>query len=298
MKFCYERGMIIDGKAIAAQIQQEIKTEISQFLGRIPCLAVILVGNHLPSQIYVQRKTQACESVGIRSLKQHLPAETTEAELLITLEQLNADPSVDGILIQLPLPPHMNPLTILKCIDPDKDVDGLHPVNAGKLLTGDVSGFVPCTPLGIKVLLERSGVDVCGKHVLVLGRSNLVGKPMAALLMQNAKGANATVTIAHSYTKQVKELCLLADVLIVAMGKAKFITADMVKEGAVVVDVGINKIDNPVSSQGYQIVGDVDFPDVKAKCSLITPVPGGVGPMTIAMLLSNTWKSAKRKLLS
>lgn len=284
--------MIMDGKAVATQIQQELKQEIAQASKkRPPCLAVILVGTHLPSQIYVNRKRKACESIGILSILHQLPEETSEAMLLQQLDQLNRDPNVDGILVQLPLPPQINPMTIIQRIDPRKDVDGLHPINAGKLLTGDTTGFVPCTPLGIKVLLERSEINVSGKHVVILGRSNLVGKPLAALLMQNAEGANATVTVAHSFSNQVKELCQIADILVVAMGRAQFVKADMVRPGVVIVDVGINKV-------GDEIVGDVDFDAVKGKCAFITPVPGGVGPMTIAMLLSNTWKAASQSLKS
>lgn len=280
--------MIIDGKAIAAKIQNEIRQEITRIQGRRPCLAVILVGEHPPSQIYIKRKTHACESVGMLSIQRTFPENFSEQDLITEVELLNADPSVDGILIQLPLPSHINATRVLHKIAPEKDVDGLHPENAGKLLIGESDGFVPCTPLGVKTLLERSEIDVAGKHVLVMGRSNLVGKPMAALLMQNARGANATVTIAHSKTRDIKTLSKLADILIVAMGKPKFVTADMIKEGAVVIDVGINKI---ATANGHQIVGDVDFDNVKEKCSFITPVPGGIGPMTIAMLLSNTLKS-------
>jgi methylenetetrahydrofolate dehydrogenase (NADP+)/methenyltetrahydrofolate cyclohydrolase len=289
--------MIIDGKAIADIIQAEIKDDITQILGRKPCLAVILVGTHPPSQIYVKRKTQACEAVGMLSIKRHFPAELSEKELLNELDLLNTNPEVDGILVQLPLPAHINPINILRRIAPDKDVDGLNPVNVGKLLIGELDGFVPCTPLGIKTLLERSSVDVQGKHVVVMGRSNLVGKPMAALLVQNAPGANATVTIVHSQTKNLATLTRMADVLIVAMGQPKFVNAAMVKDGVVIIDVGINKIASE-APPGYQIVGDVDFDDVKDKCALITPVPGGVGPMTIAMLLSNTLKSHRLRITS
>lgn len=288
--------MIIDGKAIADTIQEEIKHDISQLLGRKPCLAVILVGTHPPSQIYVKRKTQACENVGMLSIKRHFPAELSEGDLLNELGLLNADPSVDGILVQLPLPSQINPIHVLRRIAPDKDVDGLNPINIGKLLIGEQDGFVPCTPLGIKTLLERSSIAVQGKHVVVMGRSNLVGKPMAALLMQNAIGANATVTIVHSQTQNLAELTRMADILIVAMGRPKFVNTSMIKAGAVIIDVGINKIITSENPQGYQIVGDVDFNDVKDKCALITPVPGGVGPMTIAMLLNNTLKSYRQRM--
>jgi methylenetetrahydrofolate dehydrogenase (NADP+) / methenyltetrahydrofolate cyclohydrolase len=282
--------MIIDGKKIAEEIQQEIKATVKGIHGRPPCLAVILVGDHPPSQIYVTRKTQACESVGIRSIKWALPAHTTLEELLSTIDQLNQDPTVDGILIQLPLPHHINPTIVTHHVHPEKDVDGFHPLNVGKMLIGETDGFLPCTPYGIQKLIERSAIEIAGKNVLMVGRSNIVGKPMAALLMQNTPGGNATVTIANRYSKDIKSLCLFSDMIIVAIGQPNFITADMVKEGAVVIDVGINKIDDPTKKSGYQIVGDVDFVNVAPKCSYITPVPGGVGPMTIAMLLHNTLK--------
>jgi len=281
----------IDGKLIAHQIQQEIKQEVQKISGRKPCLAVIIAGDNPASKIYVERKTKACAEVGIRSIKCALPADVSEGVLLEEVRKLNAAEDVDGILVQLPLPPHVNPLKIILSISPEKDVDGLHPLNVGKLMIGEQEAFVPCTPLGIKVLLERSGIEVSGKHALVIGRSNLVGKPMASLLMQSAAGANATVTIAHSHTSNLKGISQLADIIIAAIGRPKYITADMVKEGAVVIDVGINKITDPSSNSGYRLVGDVDFDEVKDKCSYITPVPGGVGPMTIAMLLSNTLKS-------
>lgn len=283
--------MIIDGTAIADKIQQELKQVIHGLRSPKPKLAVILVGNHIPSQIYVNRKAKACENVGIELVKLHLDQDITQENLLMQLHTLNEDASVDGILIQLPLPEHINTKHIIDQIAPKKDVDGLHPLNVGKLLVGDEEGFAPCTPLGIKTLLEKSSIDVAGKHVVILGRSNLVGKPTACLLLQNQKGANATVTIAHSRSKNIAELCLLADVLIAAIGKPRFVTAEMVKKGAVVIDVGINKEISLTDSKGYRIVGDVDFENVKDKCSFITPVPGGVGPMTIAMLLSNTLKA-------
>lgn len=284
--------MIIDGVMIAQQIHEEIRQQIAGLVGRPPCLAVVLVGDHPASKIYVQRKTKACAAVGITSIKRELPATLTTDELLQEIDALNRNPTVDGILVQLPLPKQIDTTQVLHQIDPSKDVDGLHPLNSGKLFLGDPSTFIPCTPLGIKVLLERSNIEVAGKHAVILGRSNLVGKPMAAILMQNALGGNATVTVAHSKSADLKKLCLMADVLIAAMGQPQFVTADMVKEGAVVIDVGINKIaDN--TSKGYQIVGDVDFDRVKDKASAITPVPGGVGPMTIAMLLSNTLKAQR-----
>ncbi|WP_068468414.1 bifunctional methylenetetrahydrofolate dehydrogenase/methenyltetrahydrofolate cyclohydrolase FolD [Candidatus Protochlamydia phocaeensis] len=288
--------MIIDGKKIAEDIQQEIKARIQSYSTRPPCLAVVLVGEHPPSQIYVNRKTQACAAVGIRSIKKLLPANMTEEELLAEIEILNNDPQIDGILVQLPLPPHINPNRITYHINPNKDVDGFHPFNVGKMLIGEMDGFLPCTPLGIKVLMERSAIDITGKHALVIGRSNIVGKPMAALLMQGMPGGNATVTIAHRYSIDLPTLCRLADIIIIAIGQPKFLKADMVKEGAIVIDVGINKIEDATKKSGYQIVGDVDFENVAPKCSYITPVPGGVGPMTIAMLLHNTLLSYQLKL--
>lgn len=283
--------MIIDGKKVAEEIQNEIKGKIQLLSQRPPCLAVILVGQHPPSQIYIHHKTQACQLVGIQSIKMEFPDNISEEYLLLKIKKLNDDPTVDGILVQLPLPHHINPLHITHAIQPDKDVDGFNPYNVGRLLIGETDGFIPCTPLGIKVLIDKYGIETTGKHALVIGRSNIVGKPMAALLMQGAPGGNATVTIAHRYSKDLKQFCLLADILIVAIGQPKFIKEDMVKEGAVVIDVGTNKIVNAHKKSGYQIVGDVDFENVAPKCSFITPVPRGVGPMTIAMLLQNTFQS-------
>lgn len=289
-------GMIIDGKKVAEEIQQEIKDKIQQLTTRHPSLAVILIGNHPPSQIYVNRKTQACEAVGIHFIKYELPENFSEEELLAKVSELNENPNVDGILVQLPLPIHINPTRITHFISPDKDVDGFNPYNVGKILIGETDGFLPCTPLGIKVLIERYSIDISGRHALVIGRSNIVGKPMAALLMQGTPGGNATVTVAHRYSNDLKKFCLLADIIIVAIGQPQLITADMVKEGAVVIDVGINKITDPSKKSGYQIVGDVDFANVAPKCSFITPVPGGVGPMTIAMLLHNTLLSYQKRM--
>lgn len=288
--------MILDGKKIADEIQKEIKERVQSYTQRKPCLAVVLVGNHIPSQIYVNRKTQACELAGVHSTKFELPDNITEESLIAKIDILNQDSSVDGILVQLPLPSHINPIKITHRISPNKDVDGFHPINVGKMLIGETDGFFPCTPFGIKVLLERYDIEMTGKHVVVIGRSNIVGKPMAALLMQSSPGGNATVTVAHRYSRNLKELCLLADMIIVAVGQPRLITSDMIKEGAVVVDVGINKIPDSSKKSGYQIVGDVDFENVKDLCSYITPVPGGVGPMTIAMLLYNTLLSYQKHL--
>lgn len=288
--------MLINGKAIAEEIQKEIKLFVDTQQNSKPCLAVIIVGDHPPSVIYVNRKIQACKETGIESIRIALPSDISEESLISEIDKLNNNPKVNGILLQLPLPKQINPIHVVSRISPDKDVDGLHPVNVGKMLIGEKDAFLPCTPHGIKVLLERSNVDVSGKHVVVLGRSNLVGKPMAAILMQNAEGANATVTVAHSRSANLNALCLSADIIIAAIGQPKFITKEMVKEGVGIIDVGINKITDITQKSGYKIVGDVDFDHVKDKCSFITPVPGGVGPMTIAMLLWNTIKSFKTKI--
>lgn len=283
--------MIINGSAIASEIQQEIRQIITEISGRRPSLVMIIVGENPASQIYVSRKSKACQLVGIESRVFVLPVDTSEAKLIAQVNQLNHDDDVDGILVQLPLPPHMHSDRVIAHLSPSKDVDGMHPFNVGKMLIGDTETFFPCTPMGVKIMLERSGVDVAGKHVVIIGRSNIVGKPLAAMLMQNVPGGNATVTVAHRHTTDLRALCRTADVLIAAIGQPEFVTAEMVKPGAVVVDVGINRISDHASPKGYRIVGDVDFEHVKDVASLIAPVPGGVGPMTIAMLLSNTLKS-------
>lgn len=283
--------MIIDGKTIADSILKEIKDAVGTLESRKPCLAVLLTGDNPASQIYVSRKLEACREAGILSLKFELPFSISEDELLKKVKELNENPIVDGILVQLPLPAHINPLLINLKIAPEKDVDGFHPFNIGKLLLGHTDGFIPCTPLGIVTILERLNIPINGKNAVILGRSNIVGKPLAALLMQNQPFGNATVTVAHSQTKDLKKVCLGADLIVAAIGKPRFVTGDMVKEGAILIDVGINRIDNPSKPKGYEIVGDADFEALKNKCSFITPVPNGVGPMTIAMLLSNTLKS-------
>jgi methylenetetrahydrofolate dehydrogenase (NADP+) / methenyltetrahydrofolate cyclohydrolase len=290
-----EYSMIIDGKKIASEIQAEIQATIIDLKHRAPCLAVILVGDHPASKIYIHRKSQACAEVGIKSVQYRFPSDITEESLLQKIDALNKDPTIDGLLIQLPLPSSINPNRVMHHIHPDKDVDGFHPLNIGKMLMGEKDGFFPCTPLGIKTLLERSNIEIAGKHVLILGRSNIVGKPLAALLMQNSLGGNATVTVAHSQSNNITALSLQADVIVAAIGQPNFVLAPMVKEGAIIIDVGINKIDDPTKKCGYRIVGDVDFDNVYSKCSHITPVPGGVGPMTIAMLLQNTLKSCLKK---
>lgn len=282
---------ILDGKAIAQQIEEEIRLQIARSPKRPPCLAVILVGHHAPSHIYVNRKAQACARVGIMLMRRHFQDDVTEIELLQELQSLNLNPAIDAILVQLPLPKQIDRNRVIATINPRKDVDGLHPLNMGKLLVGEDGGFVPCTPLGVKELLVRSQIPIEGKHVVVMGRSALVGKPMAALLLRNASGGNATVTVVHSYTENLASITNQADILIVAMGKPKSVSAGMVKQGAVVIDVGINKIEKPEKVGESLIVGDTDFESLKERCLAITPVPGGIGPMTIAMLLSNTLKS-------
>ena len=276
---------IIDGKQISKEVRAEIAAECAALKekGIVPGLAVIIVGTDPASQVYVRNKKKACEEVGFHSEVYELPEETTEAELLALVERLNGDSAIHGILVQLPLPKHLDDKIIIDHIDPNKDVDAFHPVNVGKIMIGDYD-FLPCTPAGVMVLLEKSGVDVSGKECVVVGRSNIVGKPQAMLLLH----ANGTVTVCHSRTKNLAEVTRRADILVAAVGKADFITGDMVKEGAVVIDVGMNR-----RADG-KLTGDVDFATVEPKVSLITPVPGGVGPMTITMLLRNTLTSSKR----
>lgn len=288
---------IISGAEIAEQIRQELRKDIASLKekGVTPGLAVVLVGEDPASQSYVRMKGKACEELGLFSQTIVKPADTSEEELLALIDSLNADPRIHGILVQLPLPKHIDENKVILRIDPNKDVDGFHPINVGKMLIGE-PGFLPCTPHGIQEMLIRSGVDPEGKHVVVVGRSNIVGKPVAAILVQKRKGANATVTIAHSRTRDLASITRSADILVAAMGSPQFIKADMVREGAVVIDVGSNLIDDPSAKRGYRWVGDVDFEAVKEKASAITPVPGGVGPMTIVMLMKNTVLSASRAL--
>lgn len=275
---------LIDGKAIAKKIREELKIEIDKISGRNPGLAFILIGEDPASKAYVQMKKKGCLEVGIHSETLRLPEDIKQEDLLKEINRLNNDPNIDGILIQQPFPKHISTAKLVEAINPSKDVDGFHPTNLGRLLLGTNRGFAACTPLGIMKMIERSGIITDGMEAVVIGRSNIVGKPLAALLVQ--KGVNATVTIAHSRTKNLKEVCKRADLLIAAIGHPHFVTVDMVKPGAVVIDVGINRTD-----QG--LVGDVDFENVKDVASAITPVPGGVGPMTIATLLTNTYESYK-----
>lgn len=282
--------MILDGKAVANGIQESLRKAILAKNGRPPCLAAVLTTDHPASLSYVNRKVAACKEVGITSRVIKIAPKST-SELLNLIDQLNMDNTVDGILVQLPLANEMHLRSVLERVDPRKDVDGFHPINMGKILLSDQDAFYPCTPLGIKVLLQHYKIDILGKHVVVVGRSNIVGKPLAAMLMQNAPGCNATVTVAHRFTENLKDLCKSADVLIVAVGKPNLIRADMCKSGVVIIDVGINKVEDNTKKSGYRIVGDVAFDDLLPIASHITPVPGGVGPMTIAMLLQNTVKS-------
>ena len=278
---------ILDGKAVSLKVKESVKVradELKKF-GIEPTLAVILVGEDKASQTYVRAKEKACNEYGIKSVAHRLSENTTRNELLALINVLNLDDSIHGILVQLPLPKHIDTNVVLAAIDPRKDVDGFHAVNVGKLVSG-LEGFVPCTPLGVMEILKEYGIDVAGLNAVVIGRSNIVGKPMANLLLN----ASATVTVTHSKTKNLKEICKNADLIVAAIGKPFFLKADMVKDGAVVVDVGINRLDDG------RLVGDVDFDEVAPKCSYITPVPGGVGPMTIAMLLNNTILAAQAKI--
>ena len=281
---------ILDGKALAEEIRGEVAigvAEMKQNHGVPPGLAAVLVGDDPASAIYVRNKRRACDEVGMISDTIVLPADTTTEQVLNTVQQLNDDPRFHGILVQLPLPDQVDELAVIESINPDKDVDGLHPFNVGKLVQGRAD-FIPGTPFGIQQILMRNGHDPAGANVVVCGRSDIVGKPMALLLMQRAEGANATVTVCHTSTKNMAEITRQADILIAAIGRPNVITADMVKVGAVVIDVGINRVDDASRRRGYRLVGDVDFVAVSEKAAAITPVPGGVGPMTIAMLLVNT----------
>ena len=273
---------IINGKEISAAIREEIKAEV-QWMSVRPGLAVVLVGDDPASAVYVRNKSKACAEVGIYSEVYRLPEETGREQLLGLIEQLNQSPLIHGILVQLPLPKHLDPEEVIMAIDPAKDVDAFHPVNVGKIMIGNYD-FLPCTPAGVMELLHRSGIEVSGKECVVIGRSNIVGKPQAMLLLHE----NATVTVCHSKTRDLPSVCRRADILVSAVGKAKFVTADMVKDGAVIIDVGMNRDENG------KLCGDVDFEPVSEKASYITPVPGGVGPMTITMLLKNTVTAAKR----
>jgi methylenetetrahydrofolate dehydrogenase (NADP+)/methenyltetrahydrofolate cyclohydrolase len=290
---------LIEGKPIADEIRKELRERIAvlKHKGVVPGLAVILVGEDAASQTYVRMKGKACEELGMSSQTIFKPKDLPEEALLDLIDDLNADPNVHGILVQLPLPPHIDEGKVLVRIDPRKDVDAFHPFNVGKILIGDCTGFLPATPYGIQEMLVRSGNPPSGKHVVILGRSNIVGKPLAAMLMQKNDRANATVTVCHSRTKDLADITRTADILISAMGaSAAFVTADMVKPGAIVIDVGSNRVPDTSSPRGYRLMGDVDFDSVKMRAAAITPVPGGVGPMTIVMLMHNTVRAAEMTL--
>jgi methylenetetrahydrofolate dehydrogenase (NADP+)/methenyltetrahydrofolate cyclohydrolase len=290
------RAELIDGKKIADVMRADLAPEIAALRARgtVPGLAVVLVGENPASQVYVRMKGKACEQLGMRSETIRLVAETTEDELLAVIARLNADAGIHGMLVQLPLPKHINETRVLHAILPGKDVDGFHPENIGKVSIGDPTGFRPATPYGVQQMLVRAGVDTRGAHVVIVGRSNIVGRPMASLLLHKGAGADATVTVCHSRTRDIGAVTRQADILIVAMGKAEFVRGDMVRQGAAVVDVGVNRVDDPAAAKGYRLVGDVAFAEAAEVASRITPVPGGVGPMTITMLLYNTVQAARQ----
>ncbi|MEP7128096.1 MAG: bifunctional methylenetetrahydrofolate dehydrogenase/methenyltetrahydrofolate cyclohydrolase FolD [Chitinophagales bacterium] len=288
---------LLDGKQLSIKLQEEIASEVQQLKTsgkKTPHLAAVLVGNNAASQSYVNSKIKACEKVGFKSTLLQFNADITELELVNSVQQLNNDPDVDGILVQLPLPSHVNEEKVTEAISPEKDVDGFHPVNIGRMVKG-LPAHLPATPYGILLLLERYKIETAGKNCVVVGRSNIVGTPISILLSRNNNPGNCTVTIAHSKTKKLPEICLGADILIAAIGRPDFIKADWIKEGAVVIDVGINRVEDPSKKSGFRLKGDVDFDNVASKCSYITPVPGGVGPLTIAALMMNTLNAVKSK---
>jgi methylenetetrahydrofolate dehydrogenase (NADP+)/methenyltetrahydrofolate cyclohydrolase len=287
---------LIEGRTIAEKVYAELRGEIAELRrnGRTPGLAVVLVGDNPASRAYVRSKDKMCRDLGLHSVKLELPADTTQDALLERVGELNRDPAIHGILVQSPPPKHIDEAAIIRAIDPAKDVDGFHPMNVAKLALGDDSGFVPCTPLGCQRLLIESGIEIAGEHVVILGRSMIVGKPLALLLMRKGKGGDATVTVVHSRSRRLAEITRSADILIAAIGQPEFVRAEHVREGAVVIDVGINRVDDPTMERGYRLVGDVAFAEVSDKVSAITPVPGGVGPMTIAMLMANTVRACRQ----
>lgn len=289
-------AVVIDGVAVAKAVRADVARETAELkaLGITPGLTVVIVGEDPASQSYVKSKEKASIEAGMKGETIRLPDTTPQADLEALIDRLNADPTVHGILVQSPLPKHMDAHTVVRRIAPHKDVDGFHPVNVGKLLIGEKDGFAPCTPAGVQELLVRYGVDTRGKEVVILGRSNIVGKPMAALLVQQGQGGDCTVTVCHSRTKDLKFHTKRADIIIAAIGKPEMLTGDMIRPGAVVIDVGINRVVDPTSRKGYRLVGDVHFESARRVASHITPVPGGVGPMTIAMLLKNTVRAARQ----
>jgi methylenetetrahydrofolate dehydrogenase (NADP+)/methenyltetrahydrofolate cyclohydrolase len=286
----------IDGTAISSAVRQEVKQQVAELIARgiEPCLAVMLVGENPASRVYVGMKEKKCAEVGIATVDRRLPEEASQDEILSILDAWNEDPAIHGILVQLPLPDHVDEKTVMERVRPDKDADGFHPVNVGRMTSGDPEAFRPCTPAGVQVMLKHIGYDPAGRHAVIVGRSNIVGRPMATILSQKEPFANATVTVAHSRSKDLGAITRLADLLIVAVGRPESVTADMVSEGTVVIDVGVNRVEDSASERGYRLVGDVAYEEVAKKASWITPVPGGVGPMTIAMLLSNTVSAARR----
>lgn len=298
MRSCYLCAMqILDGKKAAQSIKDELKLNVAQRIAegkKAPHLAAILVGNDGASETYVAAKVKACEDAGFISTLIRMNAETSEPKLMEQIEKLNNDPDIDGILVQLPLPTQINESNIINAIDAEKDVDGFHPVNVGRMTLGQAT-FISATPFGIMLMLQHYKIDTKGKHAVVIGRSNIVGRPMSILLSENKNPGNCTVTLCHSKTQNIKELCLQADIIIAALGKPGFLTADMVKQGAIVIDVGITRMEDATKKSGYRLKGDVEFEAVAPLCSWITPVPGGVGPMTIAALLKNTYNSCIQK---
>jgi methylenetetrahydrofolate dehydrogenase (NADP+)/methenyltetrahydrofolate cyclohydrolase len=287
----------LDGKAISKQLRDELAEEVQQMVSeghRPPHLAVILVGSNAASETYVNAKVKACKAIGYESSLLHFPPEISQTMLLNTIDELNENEDIDGFIVQLPLPEHIDSKTVIERVLPAKDVDGFHPINVGKMALG-LDAFISATPGGIVELIKRYDIETEGKHCVVLGRSNIVGGPMSILMRRNTYPGNCTVTIAHSRTKDIKEVCKSADILIAAIGKPDYVTADMVKEGAVVIDVGINRVDDDTRERGYRLTGDVAYAEVAEKCSHITPVPGGVGPMTIAYLLNNTMIAARKR---
>jgi methylenetetrahydrofolate dehydrogenase (NADP+)/methenyltetrahydrofolate cyclohydrolase len=287
---------LIDGRAIAEKVYVDVRREVAKLKanGVTPGLAVILIGDNPASRTYVRSKDKMCRELGLYSMKLELPASTTQNELLARVEELNRDSNIHGILVQSPQPEHIDEAAIVRALDPRKDVDGFHPENVAKLVLEDPSGFVPCTPLGVQRLLLESGIEISGAQVAVLGRSMIVGKPLALLLMQKNKSGNATVTVVHSRSGKLSDVTRSADIVVAAIGRAEFLKSDHIREGAVVIDVGINRVEDQASERGYRLVGDVAFEEVAKKAGAITPVPGGVGPMTIAMLMANTVKAAKQ----
>ena len=287
---------LIDGRAIAETVYADLRGQIAELKSRglTPGLAVVLIGDDPASRAYVRSKDKMSRELGLHSLKLELPAATTQIELLSRIEELNRDPAIHGILVQSPPPPQIDEAAIVRALDPRKDVDGFHPENVAKLALGDSSGFVPCTPLGVQRLLLESKIPITGAHVVVLGRSMIVGKPVALLLMRKGEGGDATITVVHSRSRNLEEITRSADILIAAIGRAGFVKAQHVRKGVVVVDVGINRVEDATKTSGYRLVGDVDFAEVEPQASALTPVPGGVGPMTIAMLMSNTVKACRQ----